>query len=213
MSIAAKICGLTTPEAVDAAAKGGAAYAGFVFFEKSPRFVLPEHARRLADRLPPAVKAVALLVDPTDEALEAVARGMAPDFLQLHGAESPTRVTAIRARFGLPVIKALPIAHREDLASVSAYAVVADMLLFDAKPAPDATRPGGNAQALDWALLQGMKPGRPWFLAGGLTPDNLADAVKTSGAGAVDVSSGVERSPGEKDPALIRAFLAAARAL
>jgi phosphoribosylanthranilate isomerase len=213
MSLAVKICGLTTPDAVDAAAEGGAAYAGFVLFEKSPRFVTPEAARALRDRLPPAVKAVALLVDPTDEMLASAIAGMAPDLIQLHGAETPDRVAAIRARFSRPVIKALPVAGKADLAAVDAYAAVADLLLFDAKPGTGDTRPGGNARAFDWSLLEGLAPTRPWLLAGGLTAETLAEAVRISGAEAVDVSSGVERAPGRKDPALIRAFLAAARAV
>jgi phosphoribosylanthranilate isomerase len=213
MSLAVKICGLKTPEAVDAAVEGGAAYAGFVFFEKSPRFLTPAAARALKGRLPARVKAVALLVDPPDETLVYTIEGMAPDLIQLHGAESPARVTAIRTRFGLPVIKAIPVASKADLGAVSAYDAVADMLLFDAKPAPGASRPGGNAQAFDWSLLGGLRPARPWLLAGGLTSANIAEAVRATGAAAVDVSSGVERAPGEKDPALIRAFLAAASAL
>jgi phosphoribosylanthranilate isomerase len=213
VSVAVKICGLKTPEAVDAAVAGGAAYAGFVFFEKSPRVLTPAAARSLRDRLPGAVKAVALVVDPSDDALEAVIGVTAPDLIQLHGAESPARVAAIRARFGLPVIKALPVARKADLECVPAYAQTADMLLFDAKPALGDTRPGGNARAFDWALLQGIVPGRPWLLAGGLSAETLAAAVRASGARAVDVSSGVERTPGEKDPALIRAFLAAAQTL
>jgi len=210
VSLAVKICGLKTPEAVDAVIAGKAAYAGFVFFDKSPRFLFPAAARALRMRLPPAIKAVALLVDPTDEILASTIDGMAPDLLQLHGAESPARVAAIRERFGLPVIKALPVASKADLAAVTGFAAVADLLLFDAKPLPGDTRPGGNARAFDWGLLKGLAPGRPWLLAGGLTPDTLGAAIAASGAPAVDVSSGVERAPGEKDPALIRAFLAAA---
>jgi phosphoribosylanthranilate isomerase len=213
VSLAVKICGLKTPEAVDAAVEGGAAYAGFVFFEKSPRFLTPDAARALRERLPATVKAVALLVDPTDETLAYTIEGMAPDLIQLHGEETPARVTAIRARFGLPVIKAIPVASKADLGALSAYDAVADMLLFDAKPAPGASRPGGNAQAFDWSLLGGLRPLRPWLLAGGLSSANIAEAVRVTGAAAVDVSSGVERAPGKKDPALIRAFLAAASAL
>lgn len=213
MSISVKICGLKSPEAVDAAVEGGAAYAGFVFFDRSPRLLPLKTARALRDRLPRTVPAVALFVDPDDTAIEAVVTAMGPDMIQLHGAESPARVTAIRAKFGLPVIKALPIRARPDFEPVSAYAAAADMLLFDAKPEPGDTRPGGNARPFDWALLKALTPGRPWLLAGGLTADNLAAAVAASGARAVDVSSGVERAPGEKDPARIRAFLAAAGTL
>jgi phosphoribosylanthranilate isomerase len=213
VSLAVKICGLSTPEAVDAAVQGGAAYAGFNFFPKSPRFLTVPAARALRARLPAAVKAVALLVDPADEILADTIEGMAPDLIQLHGREAPGRVAEIRARFGLKVIKALPVQGRADLKAVSAFAPVADMLLFDAKPGPADTRPGGNARPFDWTLLKGLAPGRPWFLAGGLSADNLKEAVAASGAKAVDVSSGVETRPGQKDPALIRAFLAASRGL
>ena len=213
MNVQVKICGLKTPEAVDAAAEGGAAYAGFVFFDKSPRFLTPDVALMLRNRLPEATLAVALLVDPTDAMLASAVEGMAPDLLQLHGAESPERVAAIRSRFGLPVIKALPVASKADLEPVAAYAAVADMLLFDAKPSPGDERPGGNARSFEWSLLKGLSPGRPWFLAGGLSPANLAAAQAASGASWLDVSSGVEQAPGEKDLGLIRAFLAAARAL
>jgi phosphoribosylanthranilate isomerase len=213
MSIKVKICGLTTPEAVDAVAKSGAAYGGFVFFAKSPRNLTLETGWALRRRLPETVKAVALTVDADDPQLTQIIAAMRPDFLQLHGGESPSRTSQIRAQFGIPVIKALAVSSASDLAAARAYAHVADMLLFDAKPEPGDDRPGGNARAFDWSLLRGHVPDRPWLLAGGLDLGNLPGAVHASGAGAVDVSSGVERVLGQKDPDLVRAFLDLARGL
>ena len=206
-----KICGLTTPEAVEAALDGGAAYVGFVFFPKSPRHLDPETARRLAEPARGRVKVCAVTVDPTDAELDAIVRTLAPDFIQVHGREDPGRVRSIRGRTGAPTIKALSISEAADLDAAQAFDGVADHLMFDAKPPKDATRPGGVGARFDWTLLTGRRFARPWFLAGGLDPWNVAEAVTQSGAPIVDVSSGVERGPGLKDPALISAFLEAVK--
>jgi phosphoribosylanthranilate isomerase len=213
MSVAVKICGLMTPDAVDAAAAHGAAYAGFVFFAKSPRHVSLETARALRRRLPAEVKAVALTVDASDDELAAISEAVQPDFFQLHGREDPARVGQIRSRFGRPVIKAVAVGSAQDVAAARDYAGLADLLLFDAKPKVGDDRPGGNARAFEWALMRGHVPAKPWLLAGGLDAGNLSRAVQESGARAVDVSSGVERVLGEKDGLLIRAFLDVARNL
>jgi phosphoribosylanthranilate isomerase len=208
----AKICGVSTPEAVRAALDGGAGWLGFVFFQKSPRNIAPDAAARL---VPPArakgVKVVALMVDPSDNEVDAVVASLSPDLLQLHGKETPSRVREIAVRTGSGIIKALPVAEASDLAAASAYETLVEHLMFDAKPPKDAERPGGLGAAFDWTLLAGRRFQRPWFLAGGLDPWNVAEAVKLSGAPLVDVSSGVERGPGLKDPALITAFLDAVR--
>jgi phosphoribosylanthranilate isomerase len=211
MSIAVKICGITSAEAADAAIAAGAAYGGLVFHPGSPRFVMPEAARALAERLRGRLKIAALVADMDDGELESAVRAARPDFLQLHGKESAGRVAGIRARFGLPVIKALPLAEAADLAAVPAYEAVADILLFDARPPRDAAYPGGHGAAFDWKILAGRAFARPWFLAGGLSPENVARAIALSGAKLVDVSSGVETAPGIKSPARIAAFVAAAR--
>jgi phosphoribosylanthranilate isomerase len=211
MSVGAKICGATTPEAVRAALDGGAAFLGFVFFEKSPRHLSIEAAERLAAPVRGRAKIVALAVDPTDAEADRIAASLRPDLLQLHGKESPARVREIASRTGLGVIKALPVSEAADLAAAGDYEGLVEHLMFDAKPPKDATRPGGGGAAFDWSLLAGRRFRRPWFLAGGLDPWNLAEAVQQSGAPLVDVSSGVERGPGLKDPALIKAFLDAAR--
>lgn len=205
-----KICGLKTPETVAAAVAGGAAYLGFVFFPRSPRAVTPEAAATLAAAVPPGLMRVALLVDPDDALLDAVLAPGGIDMLQLHGHETPERVAAVRARTGLPVMKAVGIAGEDDLPAIAAAEAAADQILVDAKPAPGATRPGGNGLAFDWRLLAGRRWSRPWMLSGGLTAATVAEAARLTGAAQVDVSSGVESSPGEKDPGLIRAFLAAA---
>lgn len=209
MSVAVKICGLNTSAAIEAAA--GAAYAGFVFFAPSPRHVLPATAARLARGLPPLVVRVALVVQPSDADLDAILGGFRPDLWQLHGAETPQRVAEIKARTGLPAMKALGISKAEDLAQAAQYLEVADQLLFDAKPPkrPDAL-PGGNAVSFDWTILAGTILPLPWMLSGGLTAANLATAVRISGAKFVDLSSGVEDRPGHKAPRLIRRFLSAA---
>ncbi len=213
MSPMAKICGLSTPEAVAAAVEGGAAYIGFVFFDKSPRDIAPEAAARLAApvRQSSPVKVVALTVDPSDAELAEIVRILAPDLIQLHGRETPQRTAAIRAATGLPVIKALGVRDASDIAAAKAYDGAADHLMFDAKPPQGADRPGGHGASFDWTLLEGLRPVRPWFLAGGLDPWNVAEALKLSRAPLADVSSGVERGPGVKDPRLIAAFLEAVR--
>jgi phosphoribosylanthranilate isomerase len=211
MSVGVKICGLTTPETVRAALDGGAAFLGFVFFEKSPRHLAVEAAARLAEPARRKARIVALAVDPTDAEVDRIVQGLRPDLLQLHGKETPARVGQVAARAATGVIKALPVAEASDLAAAADYEGVAEHLMFDARPPKDASRPGGMGAAFDWDLLAGRRFARPWFLAGGLDPWNLAEAVQRSGAPLVDVSSGVERGPGLKDPALIKAFLDAAR--
>lgn len=206
----AKICGLTTPESVAVAVDAGARYLGFNFFAKSPRYAAPELAATLAVEVPPGVAKVGLVVDADDATLDAIVAQVPLDILQLHGGESVERVGEIRARFGLPVMKVIGVATSADLAPLAAYEAVADLILLDAKPAPDADLPGGNGVTFDWRLIAGRKWQKPWMLAGGLTPENVARAINLTGAAQVDVSSGVESAPGVKDAALIRAFLAAA---
>lgn len=206
-----KICGLTRPEDVAAAAAAGAAYCGFVFFGKSPRNLSVEQARALALDAPPGLAKVALVVNPDDATLDAITDAVPLDMLQLHGSESPERVAEIKARYGLPVMKAVGIASADDLPNIDRYATVADQILIDAKPPKDAALPGGNGLAFDWRLIAGRRWPVPWMLAGGLTPDNAAEAVAMTGARQLDVSSGVEVAPGEKDACRIRAFVAAAR--
>lgn len=208
----AKICGLSTPEAVDAALTHGAAYLGFVFFPNSPRAVTPDDAARLAAPARGRTRIVALLVDPTADELVSVVETLAPDMIQLHGRETPERVAAVRATHGLPVIKALGVRQGADLDAAPAYEGVADHLMLDARPPENADRPGGHGAAFDWTLLAGRRFAAPWFLAGGLNPGNVRAAIAETGAPLVDVSSGVERPPGRKDPELIGAFLAAVRA-
>ncbi len=215
MSVETKICGVKTRAALEAAAAGGAAWIGLNFYPPSPRAVSAEEAAALAAATPPGVGKVGLFVDPDDALLEEVLGQVAFDLLQLHGGETPARVAEIRARFGLPVMKAIKIAGPEDLALADEHIEVADRLLFDAK-APKSMKnalPGGNALKFDWQLLAGRTWAKPWMLSGGLTAENLAEAVATSGACAVDVSSGVESEPGLKDPKKIRDFLEAARRL
>jgi phosphoribosylanthranilate isomerase len=211
MSVPAKICGISTPEAVTAALAGGAGFLGFVFFERSPRNIDIQAAERLAQPVRNRAKVVALAVDPSDSLVDRIAAGLKPDLIQLHGKESPSRVREIAARAGTGVVKVLPVSDASDVDAASAYDGLVDHLMFDTKPAPGASRPGGSGHAFDWSLLAGRRFERPWFLAGGLDPWNLAEAVQQSGAPMVDVSSGVERGPGLKDPALITAFLDAAR--
>ncbi len=209
--IRVKICGLTAAEHVRAAVRAGAAYVGFVFFAKSPRNVGLDTASALAGEVPPGVARVALTVDGDDAFLDRLVARVPLDMLQLHGAETPERVSEIRARFRLPVMKAVGVADGADLARLDDYGRVADQLLVDAKPPTGAALPGGNGLAFDWRLIAGRRWPVPWMLAGGLTPDNVADAIRLTGARQVDVSSGVETAPGVKDAALIRAFIAAAR--
>ena len=205
-----KICGLSTPETVAAAVDGGAAYVGFVFFPKSPRNVTLARARELAVEVPPGVAKVALTVDADDALIDALTSAVPLDMLQLHGQETPGRVADIRQRTGLPVMKAIGIADKADLAQIEAYQEVADQLLIDAKPPRTAPLPGGNGLAFDWRLVANRRWSVPWMLAGGLTVGTVGEAIALTGARQVDVSSGVERAPGVKDPDLIRAFLAAA---
>ena len=212
MDIRVKICGLTRPEDVAAVAAAGAQYAGFVFFEKSPRNVNIETARALALAAPVGLAKVALVVDARDAELDAIVGAVPLDMLQLHGHESPERVSELRARYGLPVMKAVGVAEAEDMAQIALYEEVADQLLIDAKPPKGADLPGGNGLAFDWRLLSGRKYWRkPWMLAGGLTPQNVHQAVQMTGARQVDVSSGVEAGPGVKDAGKIAAFVAALR--
>lgn len=207
-----KICGLSTAESLDWAIGAGADLVGFVHFPNSPRHVDLSTARALADRARGRARSVVLLVDPDDALVDAVAREVAPDFLQLHGRESPERVAAIRARFGKPVIKALGISTAGDVAGAYAYANVADLLLFDAKPPQDASRPGGLGVVFDWSLLEKAPTSTRFLLSGGLDPTNVAEAVRRVRPFGVDVSSGVEREKGVKDPVRIAAFARAARA-
>jgi len=215
MPIDAKICGVKTPESVAAAARGGAAYIGLNFYPPSPRAVTPAQASALARQTPPQVKRVGLFVDPDDDTLAAVTAEVPLEILQLHGGETPRRLADIKARFGLPVMKAIKVATAEDIAAAEDYLQLADLLLFDAK-APKTLKnalPGGNAIAFDWRLLAGRRWTRPWMLSGGLDADNLAEAVGITCARAVDVSSGVEDSPGNKSPEKIAAFLETAHGL
>lgn len=207
MMVDVKICGLTTPGAVKAASAGGAKYIGFVFFPPSPRSVKPAIAAELGGYAKPGILRVGLVVDADDELLAEIVASAHLDRLQLHGRETPDRVAEVRRRFGLGVIKALPIAGPDDVAAAHAYEDVADMLLFDAKAPEGADRPGGNALSFDWDLLVAERWRRPWMLAGGLTAANLAEAVQRSGARALDVSSGVEDQPGVKSVLKIEEFL------
>ena len=210
-SVSAKICGVKTPADVAAAAQSGARYVGFVFFPKSPRCLTVEQAAALAAEVPLGVAKVALTVNATDAELDEITGAVPLDMLQLHGKESPERVAEVKARYGLPVMKAIGIADAEDLPQIDLYSEVADQLLIDAKPPKNADLPGGNGLAFDWRLLAGRKHWqKPWMLAGGLTPDNVAEAIRMTGARQVDVSSGVESAPGVKDGKRIAAFVAAA---
>ena len=213
MTISVKICGLTDAAAVKAAVDGGAAMCGFVFFPASPRNLTPKEAAELTKGVPEGVIRVGLTVDADDALLAEITSVAKVDMLQLHGAETPERTNEVRDRFGLPVMKVLPVQGPDDLAAARAYEGVADRLMFDAKPPEDASRPGGNARAFDWRLLKDQTFALPWLLAGGLTAENLTEAVKASGAVAIDVSSGVEDAPGVKNADKIRAFLATAAAL
>ena len=205
-----KVCGLRTPEDVAAAAAAGAAYVGLVFFAPSPRHVDPATARVAALAVPAGVVKVGLFVDPRDADLDAVLSVVPLDMVQLHGGETPARVAEVRARTGLPVMKAVGVSTAADLAAIAAQAQAADQILVDAKAPVGAPLPGGNGLAFDWQILVGRRWPVPWMLAGGLTPDNVAEAVRLTGTRQLDVSSGVERAPGVKDAARIAAFIAAA---
>ena len=211
MSILVKICGINSAEAADAAVRAGADFGGLVFHPASPRNVGLDAGRALADRIRGRAMLVALVADADDETINAVIKAARPNYLQLHGRETPERVGQIRSRFGLQLIKAVAVADAGDLAAAQAYEPAADMLLFDAKAPDGAIRPGGHGVAFDWQLLRGRKFSLPWLLAGGLTPQNVARAVAGAAAPGVDVSSGVETAPGVKNSELIAAFVSAAR--
>ncbi|MCW9039167.1 MAG: phosphoribosylanthranilate isomerase [Rhodospirillales bacterium] len=213
MPVDVKICGLTTAEAVEAAVTGGARYVGVVFFPPSPRYMRPGQAAELIDMVPEGVTRVGLFVNPGNDDLAEVVSTMRLDMIQLHGKESPARVEAIRQEFGLPVMKAIAVSGAKDIVAAHAYEEAADWLLFDAKPPKHATRPGGNALAFDWELLGGSTFKLPWMLAGGLDSQNLAEAVRLSGAKTVDVSSGVEDRPGHKNLGKVDEFLKAAQGI
>jgi phosphoribosylanthranilate isomerase len=206
-----KICGLTTPETLDAALAGGAAYVGAVVFPRSPRHLDPLHAATLFERARNKAKIVAVTVDADDALLTEIALILKPDLIQLHGSETPARAEQVRTLTKAGIVKALPIRVHEDFAEAEAWEPFADHLMFDAKPPKGSDLPGGVGARFDWTLLAGRAFRHPWFVAGGLTPDNVAQALRLSGAPAVDVSSGVESASGVKDPALIAAFLEAAR--
>lgn len=212
MTPAVKICGLTEPAGVAAAVEAGARYVGFVFFPKSPRHVTADQAAALAATVPLGVAKVGLFVNPDDALLQEVLARVPLDIIQLHGQETPARVAQIRQLAGLPVMKAVGVAEPRDLDALWDYGLVADMLLIDAKPPKNAALPGGNGLAFDWRLLAGRQILKPWLLAGGLTPDNVSQALRLTRAQGVDVSSGVESAPGVKDPELIRRFIARATA-
>lgn len=205
-----KICGLRRPDHIVTAAESGARFVGFVFFPKSPRAVSAEEAALLIPHVPVGVARVGLFVNPDDAFLDHTLGHVPLDIIQLHGSEDPDRVAAVKALTGLPVMKAVGLAGPDDLAALTNYGLVADMLLVDAKPSQGGDLPGGNGLPFDWRLLVGRTWLGPWMLAGGLTPQNVAEAIRLTGAPAVDVSSGVEIEPGEKDEGLIRAFVAAA---
>jgi phosphoribosylanthranilate isomerase len=212
MSTLTKICGLSTVEALDAALSEHADFVGFVFFPPSPRDVSLDLGRKLGAHVQGRAQKVALSVDADDDLHAAIVNALEPDMLQLHGHETPERVLALKARFGLPVMKALPVETADDLDAVSAYAGAADWLLFDARPPRDATRPGGLGRPFDWTLLKALDPGLPFMLSGGLDPGNVGQALEITRAPAVDVSSGVELRPGVKDPSKVMAFIRAVRA-
>lgn len=211
MGILVKICGINSVESGDAAIRTGADFAGLVFHAESRRNLTLEFARALAGHLRGRIKLVALMADLGDEQIAAIVQAVGPDFLQLHGSETPERIAALRTRFDTGILKSIPVADAADLADVARYEAVSDMLLFDAKAPKGAAVPGGHGAAFDWQLLRGRSFSKPWLLAGGLNPRNAARAIASSGAPGVDVSSGVETAPGMKSAELIRAFVEAAR--
>lgn len=214
MRLDVKICGIRTPEVIDAAVRHGARWVGFNFYPPSPRAVEPHAAAELARRLPTGVRAVGLFVDPGDAMLDQIVPRVPLDMLQLHGRETPQRVRAIRDRFGIPVMKALGIGAAEDLDAADGYLGAADRLLFDARPPKNVTAlPGGNGIVFDWKILAGRRSPLPWMLSGGLNAGNLAEAVMVTGAASVDTASGVEDRPGHKTPERVAAFLVAASAI
>jgi phosphoribosylanthranilate isomerase len=218
MPLDIKICGLKTPEALSAALAHGASHLGFIFFPRSPRNILPDDAGRLRTLVPNGavngrrVKTVAVTVDADDGFLDSIVAEMFPDMLQLHGKETPERVAEVKARFDLPVIKALPVAEAYDLDAAKAYHGIADRMLFDAKPPRGAQLPGGNGVSYDWSLLSALPAGTDYFLSGGLTADNVGEALRQADPPGIDVSSGIESAPGAKDVGLIAAFFEAVRA-
>lgn len=207
MAVLCKLCGLKTLNDIEAASLAGAAYVGFVFFQKSPRNLDIQTAERLARNVPVGIIKVALVVNASDTLLDDIISTVGVDMLQLHGSETLTRVSEVRRRYGLPVMKAVGVANASDVQIAHSYAKVADQLLLDAKPFAGMELPGGNGLSFDWGLLQGQNWSIPWMLAGGLTPENVAAAVKLSGAKQVDVSSGIEMSSGQKDPELMAKFI------
>ena len=211
MALTVKICGLSAADTLEAALEARTDLVGFVFFPPSPRNVGLEAARVLGAQVKGRAGKVALTVDANDDFLAGIIAALKPDMLQLHGKETTDRVVAVRTRFGIPVMKALPIASRADLAAIRPYAAVADRQLFDARPPAEATRPGGLGNTFDWTLLKGIDARVPWMLSGGLDAGNVTEAIAVTGAPGGDVSSGVERAPGVKDPGMIRAFIRAAR--
>lgn len=211
MSVLIKICGLRTPETLDVALDAGADMVGFVFFAPSPRHLAFEAARTLGERVRGRAQKVALSVDADDAWLKASIEALKPDWLQLHGKETPERVAAVQKTFGLPVMKAIAVEQKSDLAAIAAYAGKADRLIFDARAPRAATRPGGLGKSFDWRLLENLPSAGPFMLSGGLDAGNVAEALRITGAPGLDVSSGVERAPGEKDADKIRAFIRAAR--
>jgi phosphoribosylanthranilate isomerase len=211
MSLIVKICGLKTTETLEVALKAGADMVGFVFFPPSPRHLGFAEAAALGEHVQSRAQTVVLSVDADDDWLAAAIAAVRPNFLQLHGRESPDRVRSIKSRFKVPVMKAIAIEQAADLAEIGRYAGVADRLLFDARAPREATRPGGLGKSFDWRLLERLDPGVPFMLSGGLDGGNVAEALRITRAQGVDVSSGVERTPGEKDPDKIRAFVVAAR--
>ena len=213
MTVRVKICGLSTAETDAAAVDAGAAYLGYVFFERSPRNVSFKTARALALDVPDGVAKVALTVDADDAMLEALTGTVPLDMIQLHGSESPARVAEVKALTGLPVMKAVGVAGADDVTRIAEFEGVADQVLVDTKPPKGVDRPGGNATTFDWSLIAGRRWSTPWMLAGGLTTENIAQAVAATGARQVDLSSAVESAPGVKDPDLIRAFMAASQGL
>lgn len=212
MPLLVKICGLKTPNALDAALEAGADLVGFVFFEPSPRHVGYDTARVLGEQVQGRAGKVALTVDADDATFERIVAELRPDMLQLHGNESPEQVRVLKKKFDLPVMKVIPVESADDLRTIAIYEKVADRILFDARAPRDATRPGGLGKSFDWTLLQNIDPGIPYMLSGGLDADNVAEALRITRTPGVDVSSGVEQAPGEKDPDKIRAFVRAARA-
>jgi phosphoribosylanthranilate isomerase len=211
MNVLVKICGINSAEAADAAVRAGADLAGLVFHPKSPRHLSLDAGRALAERMRGRLRLVTLFADADDATIAAAVAAVQPVYVQLHGRETPERTSQVRARFGLPVIKAVAVAEAADFTAVPDYEIAADILLFDAKPPDGAARSGGHGAPFDWQLLRGRSFSRPWLLAGGLTPANVARAIASSGAPGVDVSSGVETAPGVKSAGLIADFVSAAR--